>query len=578
MDNHRGAEAAPAPVDPARERYYGATYVGLAALAALLPFVPAFVPTQDGPQQVRLSAFLIELRADPQSPLRAVYHDALGPVTGSLFTWFTYLLHPLLRVETSERLWLSLCIAAFAAVGWLLCRAAHPQAPARALLLTPFFLNGFVTFGFFPYLASVPLAAGAAWLLLRPTTDGASSSRQRWARAVLASPLLALCCLGHISSLMLALGVVLLLALMQQRSVARLLPTALAFVPALLLAVHSSRVLALTPSGHQTPISDFIELLSPAQALGELFGCSLAGVSPLDLGLQGAALVLALGLLGLSIYSGEHRRWPHLVLALLGAGLLVLPSRYKGWHYASARVIPFMLLLLPATAWWPRAGSRPERWLAGAAALLALGATLSIGLGWRGLGQRLEVVAGAASVLTPGARVLPLTFAPGAEAPPAVRAAGRSLHAWALPTRLARAMVPFGFENMRRLMIVARADARPPFPPGPDEFAASVLWDHPPERARIFADYGFYAKDITDTARFLLPGIADPAFYEALRTAVLHKAEAGFHYVLAIDAPPRFQAQARARGWPCLYQRQGVYVYRMPLSLSTLVLPYGADR
>ncbi len=569
----------------AKGGHFGAAYVGLAGLAALLPWLPRWVPTQDGPQQVRLTAFLIEMRTDPASPLHAVYHDSLGLVTGSLFSWFCYLLHPVLTLDAAERLWLSLCMVGFAWVGWLVTRAAHPTQPARVLLLAPFLVHGFVTFGFYPYLASVPLAAGGALLVARPPVSGSAA----W-RTLMASGLLVLCCLAHVSSLALAFGLVVLLVLGQPRWGAGFLRAALAFAPAFFLLVGSSRVLDLSASAHQTPISDVIEMLSPLEAMGQFFSCALAGVGHVDRVVQTLCLLLAFGLVAMAIAQAIERTgvrtltlrlpapaWPVLLLVLLGLGLTLLPSRYKGWAYASARVIPFILLLLPAAAFWPRSGSVAERRLSAGLVAGSLMVRLAIGQGWFEIGMHLQSVASAGTIMRPGTRMLPLVFAPGPEAKAAVRAAGRSLHAWAIPSRLRHAMVPFGFENMRRLMLIARPDARPPFPAGPDEFAAAVLWNKEPQKARVFADYGFYAKDITDTARFLAPAVTRPDFYAALRDAVLRQAEAGFHYLLAVDPPPRFLAQVTARGWPCLYADGGVYVYRLGLGFDTFVLSAAID-
>jgi hypothetical protein len=557
-----------------------ALYATLAAAAAVLPWIPRWVPTQDGPQQVRLTEFLIEMRGDAASPLHAVYHDTLGLVTGSIFAWWSLLAHPVLSVETAEKLWLSLCIGGFAWVGWLVTRAASPGAPARALLLAPLFVNGFTTSGFYPYLASVPLAVGGV-LLLAPT--------KRMGHAALASILLMLAALGHVSSLAVAIGLVVLGLVWRRSGWREMVRPAVAFVPSLLVVAHSARVLAVGVSAHQSPMSEVVETRSPFETVVHFFTYVTAGVGPFDSAVQATLLVLVLALLGVGVAKLLRRRaglvevqvpvsaWPLAVVVLLGIVLMVLPTRVGAWSHASARVIPFILLLLPAAVWWPAPGSALERRLASGLAAGALVVVLGVGYGWRRMGEHLDQVAKAASVIAPGSRVVPLVFEPGPEASWSVREARGTigLHAWAIPTRLRDAMVSFGFENMRRLMIVARADAQPSFPPGPDEFAARILWaSSEPVGVRVFADQGLSQDDITDDARFLLPRIADARFYDELRNALLDHAFAEFHYLLAIDPPQSFLGAAQDRGWHRLYESDGVYVYRLGKDLGVDRLAY----
>jgi len=573
-------------------RLWRRIYVFLALAAASTPWLPKWVPTQDGPQQLRLSEFVIEMRTDPSSPLHAVYHDSLGAVTGSIFTWFCYLLHPVVGVAPAERIWLSLCIVGFAWVGWSITRIARPDAPARALLLAPFFLSGFVTSGFFPYVASVPLAAGGILLLASRSFD---KRLVDVARGILASALLLACALAHVSSLALALGLVTIGLAVRRSPLSQVLISMLVFAPALLVVAHSARVLGVVVSSHQMPISEILEFRSPIETIGYFFVYVLAGVGSLDRGVQLVVLAFALALTLAAVVLrvqpapvenvGDRRvieldlsrpMWPLGVLLLLGLALFVLPTTIGGWHHASARIIPFMLLMLPAATWWPSSGSLAERRLSGLVSVAAAVVVVSIGYGWREIGEHLDHVARAASVMRRGSRVLPLVFEAGSEASPAVRDARATLelHSWAIPARLRRAMVPFGFENLRRLMLVARADAHPPFPPGPDEFAARILWGPPPRTVRVYADYGLEESEITDAARFILPRVADPHFYDALRDAVLDEAFVTFHYLLAVDPPAAFRATVRGRGWPCLYDSDGVYVYELGMEASQDSLGY----
>jgi hypothetical protein len=588
MDAASSAEDGPVKGLRTERTPWHAVYGVLVATAAVLPWVPRWVATLDGAQHVRLSAFLIEMRTDPSSPLHAVYHDSLGLVTGSSFTWFAYGLHAFLSVENAERVWLSLCVAGFGWMGWLVTTRLHPGAPARALLLAPLLINGFTTSGFLPFLASVPLAAAACLLLLRRPRGGRASLT----RAGVASLLLVGCCLGHVASLTVAFALVMALFLWRRLRWTELLRGVVVFLPATAVALHSARVVSVGVSSHQTPMSDVIQTRNPIETFGHFFIDLPAGVGTVDHALQvlalGASLVLlATGLLaqlewrdvsdGRAIgIKRSSLSGPMALLALLALALLLLPTRFAGWSYASARVIPFILLLLPAAVWWPTPGSAGERRLAAAIASTALIVLVAIGVGWRRLGEHLDNVAKAASAFHPGSRVLPLVFEPGPEASPAVRAASSylGLHSWAIPTKTSRSMVSFGFENMRRLMLVARADARPPFPPGPDEFAARTLWNSEPRLVRVFADFGLSLGDITDDARLLLPKLADPHFYEDLREALLDHAFVNFHYLLAVDPPRGFLNEVARRGWACLYDRDGVYVYRLGLDPAVDTLRY----
>jgi len=90
----------------------------------------------------------------------------------------------------------------------------------------------------------------------------------------------------------------------------------------------------------------------------------------------------------------------------------------------------------------------------------------------------------------------------------------------------------------------------------------------------VYADYGLEESEITDAARFILPRVADPHFYDALRDAVLDEAFVTFHYLLAVDPPAAFRATVRGRGWPCLYDSDGVYVYELGMEASQDSLGY----
>jgi hypothetical protein len=123
-------------------------------------------------------------------------------------------------------------------------------------------------------------------------------------------------------------------------------------------------------------------------------------------------------------------------------------------------------------------------------------------------------------------------------------------------------------------MLYGRADARPPLPEGPDEFIGPILWT--PgflQTPRVFAEARLDIAEITDAARFLAPSLRDDRFLDRLRAAVLDQAASGFHYLLLIHPPEALLQEVRGRAWPCLYERQGTYVYRLGLPLDRLAIP-----
>jgi len=562
-------------------------YCLLLACAVALPWIPSYLPVQDGPQHLRLNSFLLEMRANPASPLHSVYVDALRLRTASLFSWFCLLFSPLLSIEAIERLFVSLSIAGFGWVGYLWTRAARPEAPARVLVLAPFFINWFTTMGFFSYLASIPLAAAGCYLLFTPS-PGRSSPQPGTQRVLLATLLLLISCLGHISTVLVSLVLSMLLA-WARKSRRLLFAVLLAFTPALIVGIFSAGYFDAPVTTQQSPELNIPVFLGLAPALLQAAASVVARAGPIDMALQGLMLLLITILLARAIRQlCQLRRvtegpeytsclsvrlppsiWPLCGIGVLLLGLLVLPDQFYGWAHAASRLIPFILLLLPAAVAWPRAGSAAERQLVTMFVSASILITIAIGFSWRAVGHDLDNVAGAAQVMHAGTRVLPLTFRPGAESSWAVRGGGRQLHAWAIPARLKRLMVPFGFENMRRTMIYGRADAQPPLPAGPDEFIGPILWaSSQPQTPRVFTEGLLDLEEITDAARFLVPGLRDGRFLEQLRVAVLDQAYRGFHYLLLIHPPESLLKTIRLRAWPCLYAQQGTYVYRLGLPLD----------
>ncbi len=566
-----------------------AVYALVACATSLLPWLPRWLPTVDGPQHLRLIAFVLEMRADAQSPLHGVFEDALGVRTASSFAWFCVLLHPWLSLETAERLWASACILGFALVGCLWTRALRPEEPGRALLLTPFFINWFTTQGFWPFLGSVPCAGLALWLLYTGRTEPAVRLG-RVVRVTAAAALLVATYLGHISTLLIALGVGTAFAWMRVGVRRRaLIESALAFAPALaLMAVVSFHDFAgpVTTHGEPRPHAPFFPPLYELLALA--FVRIHADVGPVDRWLQGLAfgLIGFLALLALVAQARARRpvakeelgdspdlaRWPLGVAGLLFIALLALPVGWAGGWHVSARVLPFILLILPAAVSWPRAGSRTETWLGAGLALGALVVLISVGVGWTHLGDQLDRVARAGAVMEPGTRLAWLGFEPEADAPYGVRGTALLRHAWAIPARERRQLVAFGFENFRHSMVRARRDARPPLPEGANEFSA-ILWDEalkPPPF--VYLERHFSTRNITSAARLLLPTLAAPDILPRLRQAVLSQAGREFHYLLVGNPPAAVANEIRNFEWPRVYQDGGVEVYRLGRALDDLSL------
>jgi hypothetical protein len=574
-----------------KPNYWPLVYILLLAASIASLWIPSYLPTQDGPQHLRLNAFLIEMRLQPASPLNAVFVDALGFRTTSLFSWFCLLCQPFFSIEITERLFVSLSIAGFGWVVWLCTRRIHPGSPARVLVIAPFFINWFTTMGFLSYFASIPLAGGAVYLLFKEP-QGERSRMYRAGKLLLAALLLLVGGLGHMAAVLVALFLALLLATVKKNR-DLFISVALAFLPALILGIVSISPSTGAVTAHQTPQRDIPQFQSILFGFTDFLTSMIAGVGPIDTVLQGAMMVLVLALLvtgaaqlirlrrpmegqgrpaELSI-SLSRTVWPLCLISVLLLGLGVLPIEIMGWTYASTRLIPFMLLLLPAAVAWPAAGSITERRVCMVLSISSLLITGAIGCSWFAVGNDLKNVAGAARVMQPGTRVLPLTFSPGEESPWLVREAGPQIHAWAIPARLSRLMVSFGFENMQRMMVYGRADARPPLPEGPNEFIGPIVWTPGfRQTPRVFAEARMHIDEITDAARFLAPGIRDPQFLQHLGDAVLDQAVQGFHYLLLIHPPKSLLHDVRTRELQCLYEQQGIYVYRLSLPLDRFVI------
>jgi len=133
--------------------------------------------------------------------------------------------------------------------------------------------------------------------------------------------------------------------------------------------------------------------------------------------------------------------------------------------------------------------------------------------------------------------------------------------------------VPFGFENMQRMMVYGRADARPPLPEGPDEFIGPILWTPGfRQMPHVFAESRMDMAEITDAARSLVPGLRDAQFLRHLGDAVLDQAVQGFHYLLLIHPPESLLQDVRSRALQCLYAQKGTYVYRLGLPLDRFAI------
>ena len=578
-------------------------YALVAAAAALLPWVPALVPTQDGPQHVRLTEIFLELRANPGSPLAAVFEDGFGSGlrTGSLFTWLCLALKGVASVHSCLRVYLSACFAGTAAVGWAWVRCVFPDQPARALVLLPFLVAWHVTMGFLPFIGSVPLGALAILLLHRP-------AKRPVARAVVASLVFDAVLLAHVSTLLIAIALAAFDALLDRgRRARRLVVLVCAALPSLVLAAISAAGGAWHNSGdpavaaNQPPLIQTMEFWSLPIAICKALGGFLARAGLFGDLAQGAALLVALALVASNVARLARRRGgvleisltaqavPVLVFIGLLLGVAILPWLFLSWAYLSMRLVPFAVLCLPLAVRWPAAGSTGDRRLAQVFGALAVATTLAIGASWRVVGDHLARIDRAASAIQPGTRVLPLTFLPPDDGGTSlfVRTASRyrigmdawpELHAWAYPVVRAHAMVPFGFEHTRQMAVYARADANPPLPPGPDEFTGLNVWGEPDPvpTPRIYAEIpgDFQLEEVTEAARFLLPTIDEPQFWSRLRAAVLDQAANSYHYLLAVHPPPSVRAKLAARGWPVVYaDGDEVLVYRLALPLDRLALP-----
>ena len=547
---------------------------GVTALACAAFWVPHVLPTQDVSQHVRLADMLLAIRSHPDSPLSQTYEMALGLRTTSLFTWTCVAAHPWIDPETCARAWLSFWTALAALSAWLWVRRAYPESSGRALVWAPFLIAWPATTGLLDFVASVPCAAISVWLIAR--------SSPRVHNALLAIPLLFLTFLGHVSSFAIAIAMICIVTLLRVRGTRRThaLYAVVATLPPLLLALSSMLADFGQPVATHTssplPVSVFP---TPLEVLLLPVIRSRANVGPVDKVVQ--TIVLASILLGIvvalrrmitirptseghtfTVQRSPQARWLA-ALGLLMLGLAVLPiAAFGGWHL-SARLVPFMLLLAPLAVAWPKPGSSVERLVVlclGAASLVTVA---SIGASWRATDADLDAVKGAAPWLGRNASVLPLVFEPGPAQSFALRHMPILRHSWAVPCRIALCRVPFGFETLRHSMLRARADAKPPLPDGPDEFAASRLWNETPtDLPHVIGVFRGSLEDVTAASWTLSPWLGRPEAWSRLASGLLDQATRSVDYVLAIHPPPTALSAMRSRSWKELYNVRDVHVFQ----------------
>ena len=372
-----------------------AIIVGLAAIAPLL--AARFPPLNDYPFHLARIAILANL----DHPILDQFYDfgslLLPNIALDVFAWP---LAGIIGAEAALRVFMILSLLLILVGVVSLHAAAFGRLSVWPLLAAPFLYNGVFRFGFLNYIFGLGLALIAAALWIRMGRAGALTPA-RLAFGFAASILLILC---HMS----AFGVFATIA--GGAEIYRTLGGALRFPgwrPLRALAIAAAPFLAaiglfwlLSPTSSVEGAAFQYAGYWAAKPLGAAFSLS-TGVAWLD-------AVTALALAAIIAYGFATRRLraaPALLVAaaLLALAIAALPTGLLGSWYADIRLAPALAFLLIA-ATGLRGEARDARWIAAAAAALALIHAAALSGQWRALDRvTQQIVAGLARVEPGGA-------------------------------------------------------------------------------------------------------------------------------------------------------------------------------
>jgi hypothetical protein len=332
----------------------GLVLAGVVLLQAVVVWSTRYFPSADGPAHVEGAAALLRLWSDEGGLVPRFYE--LGPLQPN---WTGHALLALLQLLVPGWLAEKALLTAYVALLPLSCRyalgAVPGSSPWLALLVAPLTFNWLLYMGFYNFCLALPLAFVLVGFWLR-----ASRQKLDRRRASLLGGLALLTGLTHPVPLLVAFGVILLLALARPEGVGArgLAGSLLPFLPILVVLVLSlgGRPGAGVDAAWGTDRAAAVWAYMRTLGVLEAFTTAVRAPAAATAGLFAAAAAAALGA---KVWGRRFSRWDALLLPVLGitALALVAPAHVAGGAFMTPRLVLFPFLLLPlwlATAPWPR--------------------------------------------------------------------------------------------------------------------------------------------------------------------------------------------------------------------------------
>jgi hypothetical protein len=365
-----------------------AAAVILAAMLVLPIWIVAFPPLLDYPNHLA-RAFILTHFHDPQFSFPQYFRADWGAYPYLGMDAAMAVLARIFPIETSGRVFLSLCVLALPAATWFFLREAQPESEAAFLWVlliayNVFFLEGFLNFDLS---IAVGLAALALWLrwLRKPDTF-------RWIAALVA---FTAAYFTHLLGFALAGVMVVAFLALSRRPVRDWLWSAALGAPGMAFYLHSSRVGLTANKIVFHGLDDKLDSL----------GMFLHGYSPW---LDWVSLAALAAWFFAAWWRNPEFRWDKkwiVIAALFFALFWVIPWM---WGQESSdldiRVLPFLFVAILATA---RVGRR-AKWLAAIPLLLFVARTVSVTSHFREGQPALAELARSFDAVPRGALVLPI--------------------------------------------------------------------------------------------------------------------------------------------------------------------------
>lgn len=385
-----------------------------------------FVPTQDGPAHLEITAVMRRLAADADGVTGRYLKLEADPEPN----WLVYLplaaAYEALTPRIAEKVLLSFYALALPLAALYAARAVAPAGAAAAFLALPLVFNFPLHMGFYNFSASLPLfLVTLGWWWRRRAAPRASG-------VIGLALLLVLVYAAHPVTWVLTLALLGVIALWdlvpavrepagedragaRRRAPRRLGGLGLAAAPSVVL------MLAFLGGGE---IGEVVRLTFSGLVKHLLLVYSLVSYQRAEVLVSVATGVVFLTLVGVALWRrralpGRRGPAPHDAL-LAAAGLFLLiyflaPLGIYGGGYVNQRVQLFVLLTLVPWLAGERIASASPRLLAGAGGTLALAALALHAASYHRLAPEVAAYHAAAAAVPDGSTVLPLTFAPRGE-------------------------------------------------------------------------------------------------------------------------------------------------------------------